>query len=161
MNDSIDDDVSTTEIMIWLIGLNDIYMYWIDSLHKLIHYLKVPICLDLKDWLKPIIWWNFNGKWFWLNMIKPKSIEAEFFTDRWLWWGLFRWMCYGWGLFWKIYWWTRPLPLNIWFMCRSHRFWSKFISKYASLGIHATCLLDFALHHIAHHISSLQVCIDG
>lgn len=46
--DSFDYDDSTIKIMIWLNDLSYVYMYCVDSLHTLMHYLKIPIFLDLK-----------------------------------------------------------------------------------------------------------------
>lgn len=46
LKDLIDDDDSTTEVMICLISLYDVYMYCVDSFHSLMHYLKMLICLD-------------------------------------------------------------------------------------------------------------------
>lgn len=48
LKESVVDDAFTIKIITWLIGLNNVYMYHIDSLHTLMYYLKVPICLICK-----------------------------------------------------------------------------------------------------------------
>lgn len=52
----LDDDDYDIEVMLWLIDLNDILILSVDSLYTFMYYLKVSICLDLKD--RSIIWWN-------------------------------------------------------------------------------------------------------